>query len=129
LSALKELFVQVWEEEAVPDEWRQGIIIPLHTGKGSRSECSNYRVITLLSALGKVFAHLLLARIKPTLLSHRRMQQSGFTLGHSTCDRIPTLCNIVQQRQMYGRSTNVAYVDLRAAFDSISHPALWLLLR
>ena len=35
LSALNELFVQVWEEEAVPDEWRQGIIIPLYTGKGS----------------------------------------------------------------------------------------------
>ena len=79
LSALHELFVQVWEQEAVPDEWRQGIIVPLYKGKGSRSECSNYRIITLLSAAGKVFAHLLLARIMPTLLSYRRMQQSGFT--------------------------------------------------
>jgi len=77
--ALNELFVQVWEEEAVPDKWRQGIIIPLYKGKGSRSECSKYRGITLLSAPGKVFAHLILACIKPTLLSHRCMQQSGFT--------------------------------------------------
>ena len=37
--ALNELFVQVWEEEAVSDEWRQWIIIPLYKGKGSRSEC------------------------------------------------------------------------------------------
>jgi len=129
LLALNELVVQVWEQEAVPDEWRQGIIIPLYKGKGSRSKCSNYRGITLLSAAGKVFAHLLLARIKPTLLSHRRMQQSGFTPGCSTCDRILTLCNIVQRRQTYGRSTYVAYVDLCAALDSISHPALWLLLK
>ena len=76
LSALNELFVEVWEQEAVPDEWRQGIIIPQYKGKVSRSECSNYRVITLLSAAGKVFAHLLLARIKPTLLSHKWI---GFT--------------------------------------------------
>jgi len=56
------------------------------------------------------------------------MQQSGFTPGRSTCDRIMTLCNIVQRRQTYGRSTYAAYVDLRVAFDSISCPALWLLL-
>ena len=82
----------------------------------------------MLSASGKVFAYLL-ARLKPTLLSHRRMQQSGFMPGRSTCDRIPTLCNIVQRRQTYGRSNYAAYVDLRAAFDSISRPALWLLLK
>ena len=32
-------------------------------GKGSRSECSSYRPITLLSVPGKVFAHVLLARL------------------------------------------------------------------
>ena len=57
------------------------------------------------------------------------MQQSGFMPGRSTCDRILTLCNIVQRRQTYGRSTYVAYVDLRGAFDSISCPALWLFLK
>ena len=55
-----------------------------------RSDCSNYRGITLLSSPGKVFAQLL-ARIKPTLLSHRRIQQSGFTPRRSTCDRILTV--------------------------------------
>jgi len=56
LSALNELFVQVWEQEDVPDVWRQWIIIPLYKSKGSRSECSNYRGITLLSAAGKVLS-------------------------------------------------------------------------
>ena len=56
-------------------------------------------------------------------------QQSGFTPGRSTCDCILTLCNIVQRRQTYGCSTYVAYVDVHAAFDSVSRPALWLLLK
>jgi len=71
-------------------------IIPLYKGKGSKSECSNYRGITLLFVPGKVFARIIIARIKPTLLSHRRPQQSGFTFfmpGRSTCDRIATLHN------------------------------------
>jgi len=77
---------------------------------------------------GQGFAHTILARIKPTLLSHRRPQRSGFTPGRSTCDRIATLCNIAQQRQDFGHPTFAAFVDLSAAFDSLSRPALWLLL-
>jgi len=77
---------------------------------------------------GKVFAHIIFARIKPTLLSHRRPQQSRFTPGRSTCDRIATLCNIAQCRQDFGHLTFAAFVDLRAAFDFLSRPALWLFL-
>ena len=64
--------------------------MPLYKGKGTRSECQNYRGITLLSVPGKVFAHVLLARIKPLLMKQRRQQQSGFTPGRSTADRILT---------------------------------------
>jgi len=78
--------------------------------------------------LGKVFAHVILARIKSTLLSHRRPQQSRFTPGRLTCDRIATLCNIAQWRQDFGHPTFSAFVDLRDAFDCLSRPALWLLL-
>ena len=78
------------------------LLIPLYKGKGTKSECSNYRGITLLSVPGKVFAHIILARIKPTLLSHKRPQQSGFTPGHSMCDRIAILCNTAQRRQDFG---------------------------
>jgi len=71
LCTLHKIVTWVWEEEVVPEEWHQGIIIPLYKGKGSKSECSYYRGITLLSMPGKVFAHIILARIKRTLLSHK----------------------------------------------------------
>ena len=38
------------------------------------------------------------------------------------------MCNIAQRRQDFGHPTVAAFVDLRAAFDSLSQPALWLLL-
>jgi len=48
--------------------------------------------------------------------------------GRSTCDHILTLNLIAQRRREFGRPTYAAYVDLPSAFDSISWPALWLLL-
>jgi len=34
LQALHIIFTRVWEEAVVPQEWHQGIIIPLYKGKG-----------------------------------------------------------------------------------------------
>ena len=68
-----------------------------------------YTEITLLSASGAVFAHLLLECMKPTLLAHRRPQQSGFTPGRSTCDQIATLYSTAQRWQDYGHSTYSTY--------------------
>ena len=51
-----------------------------------------------------------------------------FTPGRSTCDRIATLCNIAQPMHDFGHPTFAAFVDLRAAFDYLSRPTLWLLL-
>ena len=53
-------------------------------------------------------------------MSHRRPQQSRFTPGRSTCDRIATLCTTAQWRQDFGHPSFAAFVDLRDAFDSLS---------
>jgi len=44
-------------------DWRDGIIVRLYKGIGPESECPNYHPITLMSVPGKVFAHVILARI------------------------------------------------------------------
>ena len=37
----------------VPEDCRFAMIVPLYKSKGERTECSNYRGISLLSVLGK----------------------------------------------------------------------------
>ena len=51
---LEHLFRVVWHEEVVPKEWREGLIFNLFN-KGDKEEPGNYRGITLLSVVGKVF--------------------------------------------------------------------------
>ena len=62
------------------------------------------------------------------MLGHRRQQQAGFTPGRSTTDRILALNVLAQRRREYRQPMLAAYVDLKAAFDSLSRPAIWPLL-
>ena len=85
----------------------------------------NYRGITLLSIPGKVYVRVILSRIMGHLQQLRRKEQSGFTPHRSTTDLIATLRMILQTRREFRRPTWVAYVDFRAAFDSVNRQSLW----
>ena len=52
----------VWAKEIIPTDWIDTIITILFN-KGNRSDCGNYRGISLLSAVGKVFADVVLQRL------------------------------------------------------------------
>jgi len=104
-------------------------VISLYNGKGSRSECSSYRQITLLSVPGKVFAHVLLARLDPLLQKHHRHHQSGFSRCRSTLDAILALCLLTEIHREFQQPLQVAFVDLKAAFDSVDRNALWKAMR
>ena len=88
--ALHELFLRVRSSGRVPAECRR-IIITLYKGKGPQERLLKLHPMSLLSVPGKVFAHVLLARIQLLLVYKRRLQQSGFTPSRSTVDAIPAL--------------------------------------
>ena len=123
--ALHSIFLNVWRTGRILTDWKDGIIITLYKGKGPKSECSNYHPITLLSVPGKVFAHVILARIQPLLDMTRRPQQSGFARGRSTIDAILALRLLSEIHREFNRPLNVAYLDIKAAFDSVDRCALW----
>jgi len=54
----------VWQTGVIPLHWKKGIILPIYDGKGSPKERSNYRGITFLSMPGKVFATVLLNKVR-----------------------------------------------------------------
>ncbi|RXN27751.1 acyl- :glycerol-3-phosphate acyltransferase [Labeo rohita] len=66
LPRLHNLIKSIWRLDKVPTRWKKAIIIPIHK-KGDSRECNNYRGISLLSVVGKVFMKILQSR----LLKHR----------------------------------------------------------
>jgi len=73
-KVLTDLFKDIWETDAIPDDWTKGLIVKI-TKKSDLQSCDNqWRGITLLSIPSKVFCRILLARIDTKL--NRKRQDS-----------------------------------------------------
>ena len=60
LDKLQDLFTNCWEKGSLPQDLRDAVIVSLYKNKGQKSDCSNYRGITLLSIAGKILARVFL---------------------------------------------------------------------
>lgn len=122
------LFVHMWKEERVPDDFKVSRINALYKNKGDRSDCNSYRGISLLSAPGKAFARVLLNRLKD--LSERILPETqlGFRPDRGTCEAIFSVRQLQEKSREHGRQVYLCFVDLEKAFDSVPREALWMVL-
>ena len=73
---------------------------------------------------GKVFARIILDRVRHHLLEHQHPKQSGFTPKRSTIDHILVLWVLTEHRRLFRQRLLAAYVDLCKSFDSVNRDAL-----
>ncbi|XP_047500203.1 uncharacterized protein LOC125046469 [Penaeus chinensis] len=64
LKPIYDLLCCCWAEGEVPQDMSDTKIVTLYKNKGERSDCNNYRGISLLSIVGKVYARVLLVRLQ-----------------------------------------------------------------
>ena len=84
LHHLHVLLLLCWKEGTVPQDMRDANIVTLYKNRGDRSDCNNYRGISMLSVIGKVFARVALTKLQ--ILAERTLPeaQCGFRTGRST---------------------------------------------
>jgi hypothetical protein len=104
------------------------VLIPLFKGKGDRLQPNSYRGISLLSLPGKVYVHILHQRIRAHLDSQLLEAQHGFREGRGTGGALFSMRRLAELARDYGKPLHAAFVDLRAAFDSVNRDVLWQLL-
>jgi len=97
------------------------VITSLYKGKVQEPSA----VVTLLSVPGKVFDHVLLERLQPLLTRQRRQQRSGFMRSLSTIYPILALRLLAELHREFRKPLHVAYIDIKAAFNSVDRRALW----
>jgi hypothetical protein len=77
LSVFHKLINSAWNKEELPDQWKESIIVPVHK-KDDKTDCNNYRGISLLSTSYKVVSNILLSRLGPYIDEIIGDHQCGF---------------------------------------------------
>ncbi|KAK7889103.1 hypothetical protein WMY93_024663 [Mugilogobius chulae] len=128
LSWLTRLCNIAWRTGTVPLDWQTGVVVPLFK-KGDRRVCSNYRGITLLSLLPKVYSRVLERRLRPIVEPRIQEEQCGFRPGRGTLDQLYTLHRVLEGSWEFAQPVHMCFVDLEKAFDRVPRGVLWGVLR
>ena len=128
-NKLHELLVCCWEQGKLPRDLRDAVIVTLYKNKGEKSDCSNYRGITLLSIAGKILARVLLNRLVPSIAEdHLPETQCGFRANRGTTDMVFVLRQLQEKCREQNKGLYVTFVDLTKAFDTVSRKGLWMIM-
>lgn len=103
-----------------PDEWKIAKVIAFHKKK-EKSDPSNYRPISLLSNLGKLFESVIHIRIS-NLIDAQEMipdHQFGFRKKHSTIHAINKLTSDICWALNDDQVLAACLIDLEKAFDTV----------
>jgi hypothetical protein len=108
-----------------PLMWKIAHVTPLFK-KGLKESCSNYRPISLLSCVGKVFESCVHKHILHFLSENNILtqSQSGFLPGDSTTNQLLSIYNDLSNSFDRGITTQAVYLDITKAFDRVWHKGL-----
>ena len=129
LEYIRHLFNLCIEEQNIPRNWNNASLILIFKGKGKKEEIKNYRPISLLSNLYKIFTKILALRLSHKLDSFQPIEQAGFRKGYSTIDHIHAIKQIIEKRKEFQRFIIMIFIDYEKAFDSIKTKAISKVLK
>lgn len=124
IEMLRYLFNKIWKETKIPQEWEVGIIVPIFK-KGDTKECKNYRGITLLSVVAKVYERILEEKLRNKIEQQLAESQSGFRRGYGIQDHIFTIKQVSEKILEQNLEAHIAFIDLEKAFDRIPRHEVW----
>ena len=129
LREFRRMITRVWHQREVPQRWRDAVIKVLHKKK-DRTECGNYRGISLVAHAGKVLLKIVTTRLSAYCEARNLLpeEQCGFRPHRSTTD----MMFAVRRLQELGRKARVplflCFIDLQKAYDSVDRTLLWQVL-
>jgi hypothetical protein len=94
----------------LPDHWKESIIVPIYK-KGDKTDCSNYRGISLLPTSYTILSNILLSRLSPYV-----------------DDQIICIRQILDKKWEYNETLHQLFIDFKKAHDSVSGEVLYNIL-
>jgi len=123
------LLNRCWNEGRFPEAWRRAMVVGVF--RTDEATCpSNYRPISLLATVYKLFGRILAARLQTGLDEALRCTQFGFRRGRSTAEPLFVVRRV--QDLVHGRQNqalHLIFLDWANAFDKVDTRCLASVLK
>ena len=109
----------------VPKEIKEARVLPVYK-TGEKFKATNYRPISILSILAKVYEGLVYKRLYGYFIEKELLakEQFGFRKGKSTKGALLRFTHKIQSQLDNKQSVAAVYIDLKKAFDTVDHDIL-----
>lgn len=109
-----------------PTSFKEAKVIPIPKPGKDSNRSDNYRPISLLNTMGKLFEKILHSRINAFAEQNKIIneEQFGFRAQHSTSHQILRVTRHIRENWALRRSTGLLLFDIEKAFDSVWHDGL-----
>lgn len=117
------IFNRCLDNGIFPEVWRSANIIPVYKN-GSKQNIENYRPISMLNSLSKLFEKLVHQAIYPFIKNNIIPEQHGFVKSKSTITNLVVFTNFLFGNMDKQIQTDAVYTDFKKAFDRVDHEIL-----
>ncbi|GFU52007.1 probable RNA-directed DNA polymerase from transposon X-element [Trichonephila clavipes] len=124
------LINQLFKNNYFPNSWKTAVVIPIQKPEKDSALTSNYRPISLLSCLSKVYEFVLLQRLNQHCAAANFIipQQCGFRPKCSTVHKLLRVTELIHSGFTKHEATGILCLDIAKAFDKIWHDGLLIKL-
>ena len=117
------LFNKSFHTGIFPQQWKLANIVPI-LKKCPASNVQNYRPISLLSNIGKIFERCVFNRVINHISNQLHNFQHGFLKGKSCTTHLLQVIDEIGKSLDCAEQTDIIYLDFAKAFDKVNHSLL-----
>lgn len=120
------LFNHMIRNNYFPNSWKIAKVTPIPKPNKDSKVIVNYRPISQLSCIGKIFEKIIENKIRNHFIRNNLYDdnQFGFRPGRSTCHALADIQNEIANALNHGRVLMMVLFDIKAAFDTVWHDAI-----
>ena len=108
IKVLHSICQQIWKTQQWPQDWKRLAFIPIPK-KGNAKECSNYRIIALISHASKVMLKILQARLQQYMNHELPDVQAGFRKAEEPEIKLPTSAGSSKKQESFRKTSISAF--------------------